>query len=356
MDVRGELFPEGAALDLGRLPLTDPTELYRLRDGIYAADLLIAGVCWLDFFTWLAQHPSDLAGICRGLDVKERPADVMLTLFAALGLVRSEQGVFRVTEVAAEHLVRTSPYYLGPYLAALRDRAVCTDMHAVLRTGAPANWCSIPDDQAWTSKMDDEQFARDFTAAMDARAAVLAPALASHVDCAGYHHLLDVAGGSGIYGCAIAAAHPHVRATVLEKPPVDRVARRRIAERGFADRVSVVAGDMFTDPLPAHCDIHLWSNVLHDWDMADVERLLRKSVAALPPGGLLLIHDAHLDAAKTGPLPVATYSALLLHATQGRCYSVAEMEALLRELGCVEIGYTATAADRSVIAAKKAVG
>ena len=339
--------------DLTRIPSTDPTAIFRFRDGIYAADLLIAGVCWIDFFTWLAAHPSDLAAICRGLDVKPRPADVMLTLFAALGLVRRERGVFHVTAIAQEHLVRSSPYFIGPYLAALKDRAVCRDMLAVLRSGVPASWCSIPEDQAWTSKMDDEEFARGFTAAMDARASVLAPALASRLDCRGYGRLLDVAGGSGIYACAIVAAHPHLRATVLEKPPVDAVARRLIAERGFADRVSVLSGDMFAAPLPADCDVHLWSNVLHDWDVPDVQRLLHKSFAALPPGGLLLIHDAHLDADKAGPLPVATYSALLMHSTEGRCYSVAEMAEFLRQCGGVDIGHVPTAADRSVVTAKK---
>jgi len=333
---------------------TDPIELYRLRDGIYAADLLVAGVCWLDFFTWLAERPSDLDGICRGLELQQRPADVMLTLFAALGLVRKERAVFCVTELAREHLVSSSPFYLGPYLAALKERAVCRDLLAVLRTGRPASWCSVPNDAAWTRKMDDAEFADGFTAAMDARAAVLAPALARQVDCRGYRCLLDVAGGSGVYACAIVAAHPELTATVLEKPPVDALARRRIAERGLADRVSVLAGDMFSAQLPAHCDVHLFSNVLHDWDVPDVKRLLARSFAALPPGGLLLIHDAHLDATKSGPLPVAQYSVLLMHATEGRCYSIAEMEDFLRECGAVDIRHAATAADRSVVSAKKA--
>ena len=46
-----------------------------------------------------------------------------------------------------------------------------------------------------------------------------APARARRLDCAPYHHPLDVAGGSGIYACAMAAQRPHLRATVLEKTP-----------------------------------------------------------------------------------------------------------------------------------------
>src|SRR6266513_4189132 len=80
------------SLDLLRFPATDPTSIYRYRDGLYAADLLTAAISHLDFFTWLNDHPADLQAICRALDLRERPADVMLTLFTAMGLLRVENG------------------------------------------------------------------------------------------------------------------------------------------------------------------------------------------------------------------------------------------------------------------------
>jgi acetylserotonin N-methyltransferase len=167
--------------------------------------------------------------------------------------------------------------------------------------------------------------------------------------------LLDIAGGSGIYACSIVAAHSHLRATVLEKPPVDEVARNSIAKRGFAERVSVVAGDMFDDPLPGGCDVHLISNVLHDWDEPVVKALLAKSFQALPPGGRVVIHDAHINADKSGPLHVAEYSALLMHATEGKCYSVGEMEAYLKDTGFVQMKFAPTAVHRSIIMATRPV-
>src|SRR5512140_2959226 len=109
---------------------------------------------------------------------------------------------------------------------------------------------------------------------MDCRGAFLGPALARSLDLARHTHLLDIAGASGIYASAVVAAHPHLRATVFEKPPVDAVARRVIARRGETDRVTVVAGDMWSDPFPPDCDVHLLSHVLHDWDEPDVRRLL----------------------------------------------------------------------------------
>jgi len=225
---------------------------------------------------------------------------------------------------------------------------------AVLRTDKPANWGSSKGEKEWTKAMETAAFAAQFTAAMDCRGAYLGQALAKQVDCRNHSRLLDVAGGSGIYACAMVAAHPHLKATVLDKPPVDGVARQLIAQRGFADRISVVAGDMFSEPFPADCDVHLISNVLHDWDTPKVKQLLASSFRALPPGGLLAIHDAHINADKSGPLPVAEYSVILMHSTEGKCYSVTEMNGYLEEAGFSGMEHHPTAADRSVIVARKA--
>jgi hypothetical protein len=117
--------------------------------------------------------------------------------------------------------------------------------------------------------------------------------------------------------------------------------------------VTVIAGDMLADPFPGVADVHLFSNVLHDWDEPTVRELLRKSFAALPPGGMVLIHDAHLNAGKTGPQHVAEYSVLLMHSTEGRCYSVAEMDGYLTDAGFGDVYFAEGVAARSVITARK---
>lgn len=342
-----------STFDLTSLPTTDPLAIYRERDGLYAVDLLGAALVHFDFFTWLAEHPSDKATICRELQLIERPTDVMLTLFAAMGLVEERAGVFHCTAIAREHLVKSSPWFLGPYYASLKDRPVLKDYISVLKTGRTANWGGFKDAQDWHKAMEEETFANNFTAAMDCRGVYLGASMAKHLDCTGRQRLLDIAGGSGIYACAIVARHPHLRATVFEKPPVDAVARRAIDKRGFADRVSVLAGDMLTSELPGEFDLHLISNVLHDWDSPVARQILAKSARALKPGGMLVIHDAHLNETKTGPLPVAKYSALLMHSTEGKCYSLAEMRSFLDELGFTDFQFRETAVDRSIITVRK---
>ena len=342
-----------STFDLTAVPQSDPTAIYRYRDGIFAVDLLTVALVELDLFTWLAEETADKEMICRTFDLKERPVDVMLTLFVAMGLLQRQGELVCLTQLAREQLVKNSPWCVAPYFASLRNRSICKDMLAVLRTGKPANWESQPDAKEWAKAMEDDQFAERFTAAMDCRGVLLGQAVAQNLDFRNTTHLLDIAGGSGIYACAIVAQHPRLKATVLEKPPVDQVARRAIAQRGFAERVGVVSGDMFSQPIPTGFDAHLISNVLHDWDEPVVRQLLAKSFQALPLGGLLVIHDAHLNADKSGPLHVAEYSVLLMHATEGKCYSVKEMEGYLSEAGFGEVNFAPTAVHRSILTARR---
>ena len=85
MNLEGSYFPANP-MSLAHLleePATDPTSLYRYRDGIVAADLLGAAIAEFDFFTWLADHPSTLGAICAHFQITPRPTDVMMTLFTA---------------------------------------------------------------------------------------------------------------------------------------------------------------------------------------------------------------------------------------------------------------------------------
>jgi len=338
--------------DLTAAPLTDPLRIYRYRDSLYAVDL-VAAALGADFFSRLAARPSTPGGICADFGFKERPVDVMLTLFAANGWVRAEAGVFHATETAREHLRADSEWFLGPYYASLHERPIARDFLEVLRTDRPAGWSGDKASSDWHEAMEQEDFARRFTAAMDCRGRFLGRALAERLDLRGRARLLDIGAGSGIYACCIAARPPGIRAVAFDQAPVDRIARRLIAERGCADRVGVEAGDMFAG-LPGGCDAHLWSNVLHDWGAEDARRLLALSHAALPPGGLLIIHDAFINAEKTGPLHVAEYSCLLMHSTRGKCYSTAEYTDMLAEAGFIPGPYADTVAGRGFMTAVKA--
>jgi hypothetical protein len=341
---------------LDQLPATDPTSLLRYRDGVYAIDLLTAAVAEFRIFDVLRETPGTLAEICARFGWDERPADALLTLCLANGyLDQDEKGVFTPSKLALEHLCQGSPWDLTPYYGSLRDRPVVQDYVRVLKSGRPAHWAGLDEaSDDWHGSMLSEDFARTFTAAMDCRGVFLGKKLADTVEAVlgGAKRLLDIGGGSGVYACALAANAPQLEAIVMEQAPVDAIAREKIAQRGLAARVRVETGDMFSDPWPADCDLHLFSNVMHDWGKAEVLALLHRSRETLASGGRVLVHEAFLDPDKRGPLPVAEYSCILAHSTQGRCYAWSEMEGFLAEAGFVSLGYQATGGDRGVVVAK----
>ena len=83
--------------DLTLAPDTDPPSLYRLRDELYATDMLIAALTGLDFFTWLDAHPGTIDDIARHFGFTRRPVDVMTTLFVAMELARTRRSRLRLT-------------------------------------------------------------------------------------------------------------------------------------------------------------------------------------------------------------------------------------------------------------------
>ena len=338
-------------------PRTDPSAVLRYRDGIYAVDLISAALLDFDFFTWLRENPGTLDEICEGLGWQPRPADVLVTLCKANHFVtETDDGTLRVTELAREHLSEGSPWCLKSYFESLKDRPVTRGFVKVLKTGKPANWNGHKDAKAdWHGAMENGEFAQVFTAAMDCRGVFLGKALAEALrpDLPGRKHVLDIAGGSGVYACALAANRPHLTATVLEQEPVASLAAKFIAGRELADRVDISVGDIFQGDYPEGCDVHLFSNVLHDWDVPEIETLLGHSHRAMPSGGLIVIHDAFLNSEKTGPLPVAEYSCLLAHSTQGRCYSHREMSRFLEAAGFQSPRFLEAACDRGVVVADK---
>ena len=66
-----------------------------------------------------------------------------------------------------------------------------------------------------------------------------------------------------------------------------------------------------------------------------------------------MIHDAHLNPEKTGPLSVAEYSVLLMFSTYGKCYSVSELAEVMEAVGFTGIQETKITGNRSIITGYK---
>ncbi|SMP65250.1 O-methyltransferase [Neorhodopirellula lusitana] len=344
-------------MDLTQLPASDPSVILRYRDRQYAADLIAAAILEFDLFSYLGEHPGvTLPDLCEHFGWLERPADVLMTLCRASGFIETDpHDRSTLTVMGKEFLTAGSPWFLGPYYKPIADSPKLLDYVQILKTGKPANWQAKSDGADWHESMKDEAFANDFTNLMNCRGIAFGQKLAEalHADMLGRKRMLDVGGGSGIYSMTMAARCPELSAVVLEQSPVDEIARREIQRNGLADRVKVQTGDMFVDSWPEEVDVVLLSNLLHDWGREEANAIVRRAADILPVGGLLIIHGAIINAEKTGPLPVAEYSSLLMNITQGKCYSVAEYADMLDPVGLVVKRDAGTIGDRGYVLACK---
>jgi hypothetical protein len=248
--------------------------------------------------------------------------------------------------MGSTHMLRSSPKYRGPPVPA-DDHALRALRRAVCEPGQPAHEIAVN-----MEALSDEN-ARWFSQQMGKLSAPAAAALAREPVFAGIGELLDVGGGAGALCCELAAAHPRMRCTVLDLPPVCKVGAEAIAQKGLSDRVACFPADMFKPAWPGQRDAVLFSNVFHDWELDTCADLARKAFAALRPGGRILLHEMLLDEDRGGPLAVACCSVTLLLFERGRQYTGGEFKRILAQAGFVDFRATPTYAYYSLVQARK---
>lgn len=107
--------------------------------------------------------------------------------------------------------------------------------------------------------------------------------------------LLDVGGGDGTIGCALAEAFPDLEVVVFNLPASAYIARRTIASKDRLGRVKVHEGNFLSDELPGGFDRVLFSRVLTDWAPNVCSMLFEKARRVLVDGGRLVINEALVD-------------------------------------------------------------
>jgi acetylserotonin N-methyltransferase len=267
-----------------------------------------------------------------------------------MGLLEGGPDGYRLSADASDYLVRGKPGWLGGLIdleieSFLSPKALL----AALESGKPRVYGEI---DPWEAHLRDPERARAFTEAMHSISERPAAGLAEVVDFSGVKRLLDAGGGSGALSLAIAAAWP-VQCVVWDLPVVCPIAREHAAAAGLADRVTAEPGDLFADSYPPGFDAVLFSQIFHDWPPEKDAELLRKAHAALPPGGLVLIHEKLVDADGSGPLANALVNLDMALWTEGQQLTEAELRAMLETAGFGRIEHRATAGYWSVITGRR---
>lgn len=317
----------------------DPTPLFEVFRGNFASEALVVALESLKLFELLAPGPRTFDQLQRDLALQRRPLRVLLSVLQAIGtLTATPDNAFELSPSAREHLVRSSPWFIGDYFSRAAAAEGAKELLQRLQKNRPRG--SEPEEQGvgflfrdgLKSAMEEENSARQFTLMLSGRAKNVAPSLAQQAPLPNARHLVDIGGGSGIYSVAYLRQHPTLQATVFDRPEVLKLAGEFAAEAGVADRLHLVPGDMFRDPIPQG-DVLLFSNILHDWDEPEAAALVQRAGESARPGDQVLVHDVFLNDSLDGPLPAALYSLHLFMVTEGRLYSAAEVTRWLRQAG-----------------------
>lgn len=288
----------------------------------------------IGLFPLLDEAALPLPELCRRLRLEPRPAEALLAMCASQGLVRRDGEAYALLPLAQAFFVPGSPNYVGDYWEMLIRRHPLYSFDS-LRQAILTDTPSYP--RLFGGDPHSEQEAdwtRVFTRAMHARGEAPARAWPGRVELSGHAVLLDVGGGSGVHAIAAVRHWPRLRAIVLDRAPVCRVAEEYLAASGVEGRVQTHVGDFWADePFPA-ADLHFYSEVFHNHSLEQCHGLAHRSFAELPPGGRLLIHEMLLDDDQTGPAPVAAASLnMLLWSTAGRQHTQRELTVLLSTVG-----------------------
>lgn len=149
----------------------------------------------------------------------------------------------------------------------------------------------------------DTDAAQRFQRAMRAQANNFAfDAVPEHIDFTGDRHVVDIGGGSGQLLARVLGAAPEARGTLIDLEHTIPIARAHLEQTVGADRAELVAGDMFSTPVPRGADTYLLSRVLGDWSQEQCLRLLRTVREAMAPHSRLLILEMVVQDGKAGLL------------------------------------------------------
>jgi C-methyltransferase len=125
--------------------------------------------------------------------------------------------------------------------------------------------------------------AQVFGQAMTAKASADIASVLGSYDFSGFDTVADIGGGRGHLLAAVLDAAPRAQGVLFDLPDVinsDLTVKH--------DRLTPVAGDFFTDPLPA-ADIYLLMEVLHDWTDEKCRAILSAIRRAAARGAKVLV-------------------------------------------------------------------
>ncbi|WP_228397912.1 methyltransferase [Limnobaculum xujianqingii] len=275
----------------------------------------------------------------------------MATLYAS-NLVSFDNGLFSLTAETQEYLLKKSPNYFGYFWDMMYDNSETFSLKN-LESAIKKNKSQVYEEQAlFNTHTYDAEKVRKFTQSMHSVSMSSASFWPTKISLTQYHKALDIGGGSGAHSIGMVTNWSNLNSTIFDLPEVCSLAADYIQQYGLSSRIETCAGNMWEDNFP-DADLHLYSNVLHDWPTEKNLFLAKKSYDALPKGGRIIIHEILYNDVGPGPLAAAASSLVMLGWTEGRQYSGKEFSLLLTQAGFQHVEVIPSFGYHSIVTAIK---
>lgn len=314
---------------------TTPDDIMRLGMGFWASKAMLSAV-ELGVFTELAAGPADLPALQARLKLHPRSGRDFLDTLVALKLLERDDGIYRNAPDTDLFLDKAKPSYIGGILEMANARlyGFWGSLTEALQTGEMQNEGRHSEDFFAALYAEPERL-RGFLKAMSGISAGAAQAIAAKFDWSSYTSFADVGTAQGMVPVVIAQAHPHLQGIGFDLPAVQPIFDEFVAQQGLADRIRFQAGSFFDGPMP-NADVIVMGHVLHDWDLAEKRMLLKKSFAALPKGGAVIVYDAVIDDdRRSNAFGLLMSLNMLIETRGGFDYTGADCQAWMRDAGFV---------------------
>ena len=303
----------------------DPGNILGISGSYWASCTLHAGVK-LGIFTALGNKRLTSGDIAQKLNGDKRGVTVLLNALAAMNLLVKDDDHYFNTPVAAAFLSQDSPQYIGHMIMHHHNLvASWSQLDQAVRTGEPV--------RAKASKKN-EKWRESFLMGMFNMAMILAPRLVKGIDLSKRRYLLDLGGGPGTYAIHFCLDNPQLKAAVFDLPTTRPFAERTIEKFGLTGRVNFIDGDYLEEGIEGVYDVAWLSHIFHAEGPEDCQKIIQKTVSALEPGGMIIVHDFFLGNTMDGPLFPALFSLnMLLGTRSGQSYSEQQVMDMLARAG-----------------------
>ena len=277
----------------------DAARIMEVGFGFWSSKVLLTAV-ELGVFTTLGAGAMTGEELGRVLMLHPRGIWDFLDALVALGFLQREgtgaAARYRNTASTARFLDKNQPTYIGGIFEMCNARlyGFWNDLGTALKTGQPQNEVKYSGKSMFETLYQDPAKLEQFMIAMGGVSTANFQALVEKFDFSKYRTLCDVGGATALLSTLVARRHPHLQCLSFDLPPVEPIARAWIAKESLSDRVQAVSGDFLTEPLP-QADVITMGMILHDWNLATKQRLIRLAYEALPSGGAFIAVENLID-------------------------------------------------------------